>query len=253
MRLSKAWIIAIRDLKIFGRQKNILYALVIFPVLISIIPPNIVNFAINNALNRDTPLPLEAIPDFITPMLESFSIFLIVGAAFVPLGIASYTIVGEKLEKSLEPLLASPITDGEILLGKTISAFIPTLLAMYAGAIAFMVWTNIVTFPYLDYYYFPNWTIAVILFLAMPAATIMSIESGVVISSRVNDPRSSTNFGVLMFFPFLIIYLAGQTKLITLDTETLLKISVILLVIDVVLFAISKTMFQREEILTKWK
>ena len=87
----------------------------------------------------------------------------------------------------------------------------------------------------------------------MPAATIMSVEFGVTVSSRVNDVRSATNFGALMFFPFLIIYILGQTKLITLDTETMTKISVILLMIDVILFFISTALFKREEFLTKWK
>jgi ABC-2 type transport system permease protein len=245
MRLSKAWLVAVRDFKVFKHQKNMLYALLIFPVLISIIPTVVLQFAVN----RNPPLPAVGIP----PILDAFSIFLIVGSAFVPLGIAGYTIVGEKIEKSLEPLLASPLTDGEILLGKTISAVLPTIIAMYTGGVIFMVGTNVVTYPLLDYYYFPNWTIAVILFLGMPAAIIMSVEFGVIVSSRVNDVRSATNFGALMFFPFLIIYIAGQTKLITLDTDTMLIISGILFAIDVVLFYLSTAAFQREEILTQWK
>ncbi len=80
-------------------------------------------------------------------LLNSFSFFLVIGAAFVPLGIASYSIVGEKVEKSLEPLLATPLTDGEILLGKTISAIVPTLVAMYAAAVVFMVGIDEVDFP----------------------------------------------------------------------------------------------------------
>ncbi|MFX1485100.1 MAG: hypothetical protein ACFFCP_18120 [Promethearchaeota archaeon] len=245
MRLSKAWLVAARDFKIFRHQKSMLYALLIFPVIISIIPFGILQFAIN----RDPPLPAAGIPS----ILDAFSIFLILGSAFVPLGIAGYTIVGEKIEKSLEPLLAGPLTDGEILLGKTISAVLPALIAMYTGGVIFMVGTDVVAYPLLNYYYFPNWTIAIILFIGMPAATIMSVEFGVIVSSRVNDVRSATNFGVLMFFPFLIIYILGQTNLITLDTETILKISVILLVIDVLLYFISTALFQREEILTQWK
>ncbi|MFW9835445.1 MAG: ABC transporter permease subunit [Candidatus Thorarchaeota archaeon] len=245
MRLAKAWLIAARDFKVFRHQKSMLYALLIFPVIISILPLAILQFAVN----RDPPLPPAGIP----PILDAFSIFLIIGSAFVPLGIAGYTIVGEKIEKSLEPLLASPVTDGEILLGKTISAVLPALIAMYTGGVIFMVGTDVVAYPLLNYYYFPNLTIAVILFLGMPAATIMSVEFGVIVSSRVNDVRSATNFGVLMFFPFLIIYIASQLQIITLDTETILKISVILLVIDVVLYFISTALFQREEILTQWK
>jgi len=61
-----------------------------------------------------------------------------------------------KIEKSLEPLLADPLTDGEILLGKTISAALPALIAMYTGGAIFMVGTDVVSYPSLDYYYFPN-------------------------------------------------------------------------------------------------
>lgn len=254
MRLSKAWIVAVRDLKIFGRQKYVLYTIVLFPLLVSILPPVIVQFAGNNAVNNpDHPVTPAQFGSNVPRILDAFSIFLIVGAAFVPMGIASYTIVGEKLEKSLEPLLATPLTDGEILLGKTISAFIPTLVSMYAGAVVFMVGTNVVAFPFLNYYYFPNWTIAVEVFLAMPAATVMSIEYGVIISSRVNDARSATNAGALMFFPFLIVYFVIQAQIITLDTNGMLLISGVILVIDVVLYFISTAMFQREEILTRWK
>ncbi len=59
-----------------------------FPVLISVLFPVVVQFAIN----REPGLPAERI----SSVLDSFSIFLVIGAAFVPLGIASYSIVGEK-------------------------------------------------------------------------------------------------------------------------------------------------------------
>lgn len=45
MRLSKAWLVASRDFKIFRRQKNIWYSIVIFPVIISVLFPAILQFA----------------------------------------------------------------------------------------------------------------------------------------------------------------------------------------------------------------
>jgi len=186
-------------------------------------------------------------------LLNSFSFFLVIGAAFVPLGIASYSIVGEKVEKSLEPLLATPLTDGEILLGKSISAIVPTLVAMYAAAAVFMVGMDEVAFSKLGYYYFPNWTIATLLLILMPVAVVLSVEFSVIVSSRVNDVRSASSFGILMFFPFLAIYLASEIGIITLDVNNLLIISGILLAVDVILFFVSTATFRREEILTKWK
>ena len=245
MRLSKAWIIAAKDFKIFRRQKNVWYSIIVFPVIISIIFPVVLEYAGRKAGG----LPAAQLP----ALLNSFSFFLVIGAAFVPLGIASYSIVGEKVEKSLEPLLATPLTDGEILLGKNISAIVPTLVAMYAGASVFMVGIDEVTFHKLGYYYFPNWTIATLLLVLVPVAIILSVEFSVIVSSRVNDVRSASSFGILMFFPFLAIYLASEIGIISLGINNILIISGILLALDVILFFVSTATFRREEILTKWK
>jgi len=87
----------------------------------------------------------------------------------------------------------------------------------------------------------------------MPVAVVLSVEFSVIVSSRVNDVRSASSFGILMFFPFLAIYLASEIGIITLDVNNLLIISGILLAVDVILFFVSTATFRREEILTKWK
>ncbi|TMI32896.1 hypothetical protein E6H27_04435 [Candidatus Bathyarchaeota archaeon] len=60
-------------------------------------------------------------------------------------------------------------------------------------------------------------------------------------------------FGVLMFLPFMVIYVAGEIGLVSLNTNNLLIISAILATVDLVLFRIGTATFRREEILTKWK
>jgi hypothetical protein len=57
--------------------------------------------------------------DVVLPMMFNMilMIFIIVPAT-LPTIIASYSIVGEKNNRSLEPLLATPTTDGELLAGK---------------------------------------------------------------------------------------------------------------------------------------
>ncbi len=246
MRLSKAWLVASRDFKVFKRQKNIWYSIIIFPILISVLFPAILEFAgqRNAGLLTTANLP---------NLLNSFSFFIVIGAAYIPLGIASYSIVGEKIEKSLEPLLATPLTDGEILLGKAIAAALPTLTAMYAGAAVFMIGVDAVTFGKLGYNYFPNWTFAILLLILVPVAVVMSVFYSVIISSRVNDVRSANTFGIFIFLPFLAIYLASEIRIISLDINGLLIIAGILAAIDVALYFVSTAAFQREEILTKWK
>ena len=63
--------------------------------------------------------------------------FLLLVVGFFPISfslvIALETFVGEKERRSLEPLLATPLTDAQLYLGKTLAAMIPPLLAAYLG------------------------------------------------------------------------------------------------------------------------
>jgi hypothetical protein len=139
------------------------------------------------------------------------------------------------------------------LLGKAISAILPTIIAMYAGAAVFMVGIDAATFGKLGYNYFPNWTLGVLLIVVVPTAVAMSVLYSIIVSSRVNDVRSSSSYGILIFLPFLAIYFASEIHIISLDINGLLIIAGILSAIDIALYFVSTAAFQREEILTKWK
>jgi len=112
MKLNKSWIIAGKDFKIFRKKKRILYALIILPLLLSVGLPL---FLISTLESAD---PIE-----VAIILNAFSFFYIILAYILPNSLAAYSILGEKIEHSLEPLLATPLTDGELLLGKMIASF----------------------------------------------------------------------------------------------------------------------------------
>jgi len=234
-----------KDIKIFIRKRTVLSTVVLLPLLLSILFPLVIEFA-----GRRT----GGIPaSYLLTLLDSFAWFFVIIPAIIPGPIASYSIVGEKVEKSLEPLLVTPTTDGEILLGKSIAAFLPAIVATYAGATIFMVGIDAVTQGKLGYLYFPNWDIAVILLLLAPLTSLLSIELNVISSSRVNDVRTASQLGSVIFLPFIGIYLAGEIGVITLDTNTLLIIAAIMGVLVLALFRVSMALFQRDQILTKWK
>ena len=188
-----------------------------------------------------------------SPFLNAFSFWFVIGAASLPTGIASYSIVGEKIQKSLEPLLATPMKDSEILLGKSIASFVPQIAAIWASSVVFMVLMDLITHTGLGYFYYPNWSFGVILFLLAPLASILSIELTVILSARADDVRSVQQFTGVMFFPFLIIYVMTEISVIALNTTNLLIMSGIFLVIDLFLFYLSTATFKREEILTRWR
>jgi ABC-type Na+ efflux pump permease subunit len=238
------WKITRKELKVISRKRSIIFYTIGLPILISIVFSLVVKSQIANGIST-TLLSIGA---------ESIIYIFVVLATVLPSTIAAYSIVGEKVEKTLEPLLATPTTDGEILLGKSIASFIPPILSTWAGASIFMALADYILYNGgLGYYYFPNWTAAVMLLLLAPLAAILSIEVAVIASSRVNDVRGANQIAGLMFIPFVAVFFAGAEGLFAFNVDNILTFSGIVMIADVVLFFLSRATFNREEILTKWK
>ncbi|MDA4112741.1 MAG: hypothetical protein OK474_01715 [Thaumarchaeota archaeon] len=244
--LQNAWSVASKEFKTFRKRKGVIYATILFPLGIAVGFPGVL-VAIESVAGPGV------VSASVAPFLNAFSFWFVIGAASLPSGIASYSIVGEKIQKSLEPLLATPMTDSEILLGKCIASFLPPIAAIYASSIVYMVLMDVVTYPGLGYLYYPNWSFGVILLLLAPLASILSIELTVILSARANDIRSVQQFTGVLFFPFIIIYVMTEIGVIEFSIINLLIMSGIFLVADLLLFYLSTATFKREEILTKWK
>ncbi len=244
MRLSKAWTVASKDLKIFTKKKSILYSLVGFEVFISLGLPALIPIVTRKAPNLATVLP---------GLISAFSFWFVIGILIPPVGIASYSLVGEKIQKSLEPLLATPTSDGEILAGKVIAAFIPAIVANYIGALVFMLLVDALTYRVLTYRFFPNWDIAIELLLVAPLACLLSIGYNVLVSSRSTDVRAAQQLGSLIMLPYAGVYVLTVIGALTLTTTNLLLMAAAVALLDAVVFYFVKATFQREEILTEWK
>jgi ABC-type Na+ efflux pump permease subunit len=250
VRFSQSWIVASKDFAVFAKKKNIIYSMLIVPLLFSILLPVVTALVI---------VPKRPVAE-ITVLLPAFSFLFLALAGITPTTIASYSIVGEKLEKSLEPLLATPTTDSEILFGKGISAFLPAIAGILGGAAIFMTLMDLVTRSKLGYYFFPNLNVDILFFLMVPLVVMMSVEWNVIVSSRVSDVRVAQQLGYLLMVPFLGIYVAGELTALNVINfinlgviNDLLYLSAGLAVAVVTLLIIARATFRREEILTKWR
>ena len=243
MDAHNVWSVASKDIETYKQKKSIIYSTLTLPLILSVL----FSIVVKNQI-----VPPSGIPSTYQLGLQSLTYFFVILSALLPSSIAAYSIVGEKVEKSLEPLLATPMTDGEILLGKSISAFVLPIISTWVGASIFMAVTDYLTYNGLNYYYFPNWNAGIMLLLLAPLAALFSIQLVVIIASRVSDVRSANQLGLLLLIPFALVYIAGVTGVITFDISTLLLFSLILIIADVALFFLSKSTFNREEILTKW-
>jgi ABC-type Na+ efflux pump permease subunit len=245
MDLQNAWNVARKDFKIYTRKPSVIYATVAMPLIVGIVFPLLVNYSVSRSTKG---LSAVAAPG----LMDSFSIWFIIAAAIIPTAIASYSLVGEKVQKSLEPMLATPMSDGDILLGKTLSALLLPLVALYAGSISFMSLLDFFTQNLLGYYYYPNWHIGAILFAA-PFAALLSVEVNVIISSRMTDVRSAQQSGALLMLPFIGVFLASELGFFALNDTNLVILAGVLAAISVAVFFVARATFQREEILTRWR
>jgi ABC-type Na+ efflux pump permease subunit len=236
-----------KDFETIKRRRSIIIGIVVLPLLLSVVFSSIVQNQLSQGVQNGVA------PSQIALGLEGLTYFFVVLAAILPGSIAAYSIVGEKIEKSLEPLLATPMTDGEILLGKCIAAFVPPILATWSGAAIFMAVSDYILYSGLSALYFPEWISGIMMLLLAPLAGIFSVEVTVIVSSRVNDVRGATQISSLMFIPFMIVFLEAVAGSFTFNVSNVLALSGILLAVDVGLFFLSTSIFKREEILTKWK
>lgn len=249
MRLWKAWIVTQKDISVFVRNKYVLYSFIAFPVLMGVIFPIVFVFSLNSQAASLTHAQLLAASQQLADQATTFLIFV---PAFLPSIIGSYSFVGEKIEKSLEPLLATPTTDGELLLGKCLASFVPCIAATFVGAAISASILDFWSYTTLGVFLLPSFYWLLVLFAMAPLVCIMSVEANVIISSRMNDVRAAQQLGTLVALPLVFIVIIA-TALAIVSSLLAALIIVALVVADVSLFYLSKETFQREEILTKWK
>jgi len=245
MAMWKSWLIARKDLLVMRRRKSPLILLIGLPIVLGTALPLLIHILI---LRKGFSLLLE--PD----LISAFGFFFIIIGALIPLYVSSYSMVGEKLEKTMEPLLSTPTTDSEILMGKYIGTLLPSLLSVYIGAIIYMVLIDAFTRTDFGYFFFPNRAFDIILFMGVPIAATYAITLSVFISSKVNSVMAAYQGGGVTLIPFLVIYVMGEIGIVKLDDTTdVLIISLSLFLVAVIMYFISRATFSREKILTEWK
>jgi ABC-2 type transport system permease protein len=186
-------------------------------------------------------------------LINILLIFFALMPTVIPTIIASYTIVGEKVSRSLEPLLATPLTDEELLAGKTISIFLPSVLVVWAVFVPFCIIVDSVAGPALGYLPLPNALWLTVVFLLGPVISILAILCNVMISARISDIRSAQQIGGLVVLPVVAFLLVAILGLIPLTPLNMIIFTLVLAAADVALFFLARKVFRREEILVRWK
>ena len=185
-------------------------------------------------------------------MLSLYALLFMILPLMIPVTIAAYSIVGEKTTRSLEPLLATPITTKELLTGKALAAVIPAIAATWLAFAIFLVSSWLMVSPAVFRLGIrPYWLTAVL--LVGPLLSLFAVAIAMMISSRVTDPRAAEQLAGFVVLPVILILVGQSLGLFLINGELVLVLAAVLIILDVILLALTVKIFQRETILTRWK
>ncbi len=249
------------------KNKMVLSVILLLPILFAILPLVMLGVTSSTSMLDISPEEAGLPPEMFSTlckdmnagectqvyMLNQFMLFFIMMPLIIPTTIAAYSVVGEKTTRSLEPLLATPITTSELLAGKCFAAVIPAVAATFVSFLIFNIGILIlgISSKVHAYVLSPTWLVGIL--LLGPVLSIISAMFAIFVSSRVNDPRVAEQIASVMIVPFMGVFLASSFGAITLNVKSMVAAVIICAILAAALLYFGTLVFDRENILTKWK
>ncbi len=165
--------------------------------------------------------------------------------------LAAYAVIGEKQGRTLEALLATPITSGELLLAKMVAGLLPPL-AIEAAAVA-LLFALVAVFAPVIMPAISTPRMLLIVGVIGPLGAMASLQATVAVSARVNDPRTAQQVAVFFVIPISGLLVAQFSGSYFISTAGLLIVAAVLAFAWVIFLLLAIALFDRETILTRWR
>ncbi|HEY3833662.1 MAG TPA: ABC transporter permease subunit [Acidimicrobiia bacterium] len=228
--------VLVKEMRDFRHNGNVIYAMAILP-LIFLVQPLIQVFT----LSSRAAVPLHH---------EHALLYMLAIPALVPAALASYSIVGERLQGTLEPILTTPISREELLLGKTLAAFLPSVIVayvvfgIYIGAVELFAHAGVASALIHG-----SDVLAQLVFT--PLLALWSIWVGIAISTRSSDPRNASQLSILATLPTVAITSLIAFNVIVPSPRVALAFGVALLVLIRLGGRFAAALFDRERLVSR--
>ena len=112
----RVWALIRKEFAEYRRNKLIILTMTLLPAAFLFI-----------AVRAAFALPAHASPAVLRAVFGQARLFLLILPLFLPSTIAAYSVIGEREQGALEPVLTTPATDGELLLGKALAPAVPAI------------------------------------------------------------------------------------------------------------------------------
>jgi ABC-type Na+ efflux pump permease subunit len=226
-----------KELRDYRRNRFVVVTMAATPALF-IILPTIQLIAANAA-------PTKAL----TLRIGLSLLYMLVIPVTVPSVVSAYSVVGEREQGTLEPVLTTPISSEEFLVAKALAAFVPTIVIAYAvfgvflGAAALLAHPVIVSAIYAG-------THVLVQLLFTPLLAGWAIWVGIAVSTRSSDVRAAQQLSMLASVPPLALVALMSLNVISVSTGPALGLAAALLAIDLLAWRAVAAMFNPERLVT---
>jgi ABC-type Na+ efflux pump permease subunit len=184
-------------------------------------------------------------------LLYFFAPFFLIIPVMASSVIASDSFAGEKERKTIEALLATPMTDGELLLGKILVSFVPSMLVTGASFMLYSATVDLLTYKMYGKLLLPNLEWVLLIFGLAPAVALAGIGLTVMISARVTGFKEAQQISALLVVPILIMLFAQASGVMIFGYQMVGALTLVFVLIDVLLLRLGVRIFQRDKILSQ--
>lgn len=175
-------------------------------------------------------------------------LYLLLIPAIVPSTLSAYSVIGEREQGTLEPVLITPIRREEFLIGKALAILAPTLVVAYTIFGIFLAVAALFAQPAMRSAIFAGSHIPVQLVFT-PLLAGWSIWVGVAISARSSDVRAAQQLSVLANIPPIGVVALISFNVISTSTAVAVLLAVVLLFLDALGWRAVAAMFDRERLI----
>ncbi len=227
-----------KELREFRRNRSLTVGMAVIPAIFCVQP--LVNVL---TLNSAASVPLRR---------EHVLLYLLAIPALVPSLIAAYSVVGERQQGTLEPVLTTPIRREELLLGKALAALLPSIAVAYVVCGLFLACVELFALPGVA-----SALVRLPDLLAQLAFTPLlagwSIWIAILISTRASDIRAAQQFATLAGLPSVAATTLVALNVITPSLTTALVAAAVLLLLNRTGLRLASATFDRERLITGTK
>jgi ABC-2 type transport system permease protein len=185
-------------------------------------------------------------------IFQQFLPLLVLAPVAASMSVAAYAVIGEKQARTLEPLLATPITTFELLSAKVLGALVPAVVLTCTSFVVYGLGIAVFAESGAARVLLAPRSLGMV-FLLGPLAALAALQLAVCVSSRVNDARSAQQIGALIILPLAGLLVAQLTGTVALTGRLIGVLTMALALVNIVLMRIGVTLFDRESILTRWR